>query len=115
MTAKVGRRAVAIAVLHMGLSAAMILYASAAGLTRFDNPDLDKSLSEAVATRAASVLLLPARIIWTDRASANLPNAVEWLLFAANSSLWGIGLAAGAERLSSRRSRSTRETSRHTV
>ena len=43
---------------------------------------------------AADVLALPGYVLWTTGASKNLPNALEWLLFLANSALWGLVLSA---------------------
>lgn len=55
-----------------------------------------------LAFTAAGALMLPGRLLWTNWASKNLPNALEWILFVANSGLWGFLIAAVVERTSNR-------------
>ena len=78
--------------LHALLTLVLTLYAFSAGMAAFDCPELPPSRSAALAGRAANVLGLPLRLLWTPWASMHLPNTVEWLAFLANSALWGLGL-----------------------
>ena len=72
---------VAHAVLTMGL----LLYAFAG--TPLDG---DRWPGSKLAGTAIQILMFPGVLLWTRWASENLPNAVELLLFAANSALWGL-------------------------
>jgi outer membrane protein assembly factor BamB len=78
-----------LALLHAVVTIACLLYAMSDGMARFDNPDLPHTVTSRVIDGSASVLMLPARMIWTSWANQNLPDAAEFLLFAANSVLWG--------------------------
>ena len=55
--------------------------------------ELEGSLPANLLAGACKLLGLPAVALWTPWMSRNAPDAVEWLLFGANSLLWG---AAGA-------------------
>jgi hypothetical protein len=56
---------------------------------RFDNPDLREWFGASTALKAADVLMLPLALDWGPWASSHLRNALQWLLFVANSALWG--------------------------
>ena len=90
---------------HFVLTLACAVYAMAIGSARFDNPLLPRTFAESAAEGTANVLSLPARLLWTSGASRNLPNSLEWLLFAANSALWGGSTVAVINRLSVSRNR----------
>jgi hypothetical protein len=92
---------------HVVVTLACVVYFMAAGSARFDNPELPQTLVERAAEGAANVLTLPARFLWTSWASRNLPNFLEWLLFAANSALWGGSAVAVMNGLFASRDRRT--------
>ena len=73
---------------HVVLTLGASLYAMT-DLARFDNPELPRTLGMTTAGIAANVLMSPGLLVWTSWASKNLPNAVEWIVFIANSALWG--------------------------
>jgi hypothetical protein len=75
----------------------------AAGSAQFDNPDLPRMLGASVAQAMANTLTLPGRLLWTSWASRNLPNAIEWTLFIANSVLWSAVALAVTNALVKRR------------
>jgi hypothetical protein len=52
---------------------------------------------------AADILMFPGYLLWTPWASKNLPNVLEWLLFIANSALWGLVISAVVKEVSARR------------
>jgi hypothetical protein len=84
------RRVVLFTFLHAVLTLALSVYAmTAGGIDHLEAPQRAAS-----AEVAADVLMLPGQLLWTTWASKNLPNAVEWLLFLANSALWGLVLSA---------------------
>lgn len=80
--------------MHAVVTLGLLLYAMQ-GLSRLDG--FEATQGAATAAMAADVLMLPGRLSWTPWVSKNLPNAFEWLLFVANSALWGfaISLMAG--------------------
>lgn len=43
---------------------------------------------------AVDILRFPGYPLWTPWASKNLPNVMEWLLFLANSVVWGLVISA---------------------
>src|SRR5687767_6979620 len=83
------KRFVAFTSLHAILALGAVLYAMAAGSAQFDNPDLPRMVGADIVEATANTLTLPGRLLWTSWASQNLPNVVEWVLFIANSVLWG--------------------------
>jgi hypothetical protein len=74
---------------HAAVTLACVLHAFAGTSARFDDPAAPVGFGAAASGRAAHVLVLPLGLMWTRRASSSLPNSVEWLLFAANSVVWG--------------------------
>ena len=78
---------------HLLLAGTSLVYSYGATMARFDEPGISPPLLENVAAVAATVLLLPVRLLWTSWASTNLPNIVEWLAFVANSVVWGLAVA----------------------
>jgi len=62
-------------------------------MERFDKVDENESAVEFVAVSLTNILMTPGRYIWTPWASKNLHNSFEWMLFIANSALWGVILA----------------------
>jgi hypothetical protein len=83
---------------HAVVTLCLMLYAFSAGMAEFDNPDLPHSATASTTGTLASVLMVPGRFAWTAWASKNLPNALEWILFLANSAVWGV-LLVGATAL----------------
>jgi hypothetical protein len=79
---------------HAVVTLGLTVYAFAAGMAEFDDPDLPHSVPVALAGNAADVLMLPGRLVWTASASKNLPNAIESVVFLANSVVWGLVLGA---------------------
>jgi hypothetical protein len=79
--------------IHGLLAMALLLLSFGASSRRFDTGAAETGGERAI-SRAADVLFLPGTLAWTKWASENLPNAIEGLVFAANSVLWGsvIGL-----------------------
>jgi hypothetical protein len=88
---------------HGVFTLACAMHAMAESSARFDNPERPHTFGATVAGAAASGLMLPGRLAWTDWASRNLPNSIEWLLFLANSAVWGVGGGALTTWLSGRR------------
>lgn len=86
------RRVVLYACIHAVLTLGLGTYAMAGMLDRFDG--FEMSQGAATAEVAASVLMMPGYLLWTSWASKNLPNSLEWMLFAANSALWGTVISA---------------------
>lgn len=74
---------------HLVVTLGCMMYAMGMISVRFDNPDLPRTLGETIAATGAAILMLPGSLIWNTWASTTLPNTVEWLLFVANSALWG--------------------------
>jgi hypothetical protein len=81
----------------------MMFYAFSATSAEFDNPDSPRSPIARAAGTLAEILTLPGRLVWTAWASKNLPNAVEWVVFLANSAFWGLLIAGATGRLFGRR------------
>lgn len=96
---------VAFTCVHAAVALGATVYSLAAGSAEFDNPDLPRMAGAWIADDMASLLTFPGRLLWTSRASRNLPNAVEWALFVANSAMWGAGAMALMNRLFERRQR----------
>jgi hypothetical protein len=97
------RRALVFACAHALVTLCMMLYAFSATSAEFDNPDSPRSPIARAAGTLAEILILPGRLVWTAWASKNLPNAVEWVVFLANSSFWGLLIVGATARLSGRR------------
>jgi hypothetical protein len=55
-------------------------------------PEISNRASDA--GLAADILMFPGYLLWTPWASKNLPNFMEWLLFLANSVVWGLVISA---------------------
>jgi hypothetical protein len=64
---------------------------------------VEPSRAKQFAFTAAGVLMLPGRLIWTEWASKNLPNVLEWFLLIANSILWGAVIATVVQKEWSRK------------
>jgi hypothetical protein len=96
-------RVVLFTCLHGAVTLGFLLYAMQ-GLARLDG--FEAPHGAATAAIAADVLILPGYLLWTPWASKNLPNVVEWLLFVANSALWGFVISLIAGVMSPRRDRS---------
>ena len=97
------RRVLVFACAHALVTVGLALYAASASSAEFDNPDLPRSPTANAAGIISDVLILPGRLVWTTWASKNLPNAVEWVVFLANSALWGLLIVGAMGRLSGRR------------
>jgi hypothetical protein len=82
------RRLVLYACIHAIVTLGLAIYAMSGMSERFDG--FEMSQGAATAEIAADILMLPGYLLWTSWASKNLPDALEWLLFAANSALWGM-------------------------
>jgi hypothetical protein len=85
--------------MHGAVTLGLLFYAMQ-GLSEIDG--FEASQSVANAATAADVLMLPGYLLWTPWASKNLPNVVEWLLFVANSALWGFTISFIAGMMSRR-------------
>jgi hypothetical protein len=77
------------AALHAVVTMACITYAFGASMQRFDNPELSIGPSERIVSLAASALTLPGRLLWGPWTVSVMPDAFEWIVFLANSALWG--------------------------
>ena len=86
------RRFLLVTCAHAVVTLCLIVYAASATSARFDHPDVPVSRISEAAGGAADVLSLPGRLLWTSWASQNLPNAIEWAVFLANSALWSFGI-----------------------
>ncbi len=85
------------AALHMVVVLTALLFALAA-LPGMDDPDGSTSMLAEICGVAFVVLAQPGIILWTTLGhfagtTGNISDAYEWLLFAANSLVWGVGLA----------------------
>jgi hypothetical protein len=96
------KRLVVFTCAHAGVTLAAIVYGFAAGMTRFDHPDLSPMFGASIAQAAADILIMPGALLWTSWASKTLPNALEWTIFIANSLLWGAMIVAVTNTVSSR-------------
>ena len=70
-----------------------------------DNPDYQPTVIERLADWTAGVLIHPGASIWTPWMSKNMPNIVEWMVWAGNILLWGfvIALLINARALTAKR------------
>ena len=87
----------AFAVLHMVATMAALLFALAT-FAGMDDPDGSTSMLAEICGVAFVVLAQPGMILWTTLGhfagtTGNISDAYEWLLFAGNSLVWGVGLA----------------------
>ena len=96
------RQALVFASAHAVVTLCTTLYAFSAISAEFDHPEQPRSMTAKVAGRLADVLTVPGRFLWTTWASKNLPNAVEWLVFLANSVAWGLLIVVATAMLSGR-------------
>jgi hypothetical protein len=89
------KRVVLFACAHALVTLALSFYYTSA-ITEPVRPGSIPEISDraAVAGLAADILMLPGYLLWTPWASKNLPNFVEWLLFLANSAVWGLLISA---------------------
>jgi len=94
---------VAFTCLHAVLALGAVVYSMAASSAQFDNPGLPRMSGAGIAQAMANMLTLPGRLLWTSWASQNLPNAIEWALFIANSVLWGAVVVALTNGVAGRR------------
>jgi hypothetical protein len=98
------KRVVLFAVAHALLTLALSFYYTSA-MTEPVLPGNMREISDraSYAGLAADILMFPGYLLWTPWASKNLPNVVEWLVFIANSALWGLVISAVVGGLSARR------------
>jgi hypothetical protein len=88
------RRVAIIACIHAIVTLGLLAYCmDMSAVDGFKPPQ-----STRVAATAAHGLMLPGYLLWTSWASKNLPNSLEWLLFIANSGLWGFVISAAVRR-----------------
>jgi hypothetical protein len=66
----------------------LLLFSFCASSRHFDTGAAETPVERLIG-RTTDILFLPGSLVWTRWASQHLPNAVEWLVFAANSLLWG--------------------------
>jgi hypothetical protein len=92
---------------HGVITLVCFISSATVGFAEFDHLELERSVSAAAAGAIASVLLLPGRLVWTSWASKNLPNSLEWVLFIANSTLWGALGTAVTARIAGRKAGSS--------
>jgi hypothetical protein len=90
---------------HGVITLGCAVYNMAVSSAQFDNPELPRTFLASAVEGTANALMLPARLAWTSWASKHLPNFLEWLLFVANSALWGLVGVAVTNAISSRRHR----------
>src|SRR5438093_685671 len=98
MTRRTTKLIALFACIHGFLSMTLLLLAFTASSHHFDI-GTPQTTSDRVIAEAVDVLFLPATLVWTKCASENLPNAALWLVFAANSILWGSVFVLGVLRL----------------
>lgn len=79
--------------LHFVLSIGSLLIAFSGGLKRFDHPKIRPGWLEQTTDRIAGVLVQPGASTWRSVRGGLLPNTVEWIIFLANSLLWGCATA----------------------
>ena len=77
---------VVLAFVHAAITLGMVIYHGSLAMASFDSGVSDWKAD--AASLAATILLSPGYFVWIPWASSNLPNSVEWLVFAANSALW---------------------------
>lgn len=82
-----------VTVIHLVLALGSVFVATSAGMERFDNPDYQFTVTERLADRVAGVLIQPGMSLWNPWMSKNMPNIVEWMLYIANSLLWGFAIS----------------------
>jgi hypothetical protein len=89
------KRVVLFACAHALVTLALSFYYTSA-ITEPVRPGSIPEISDraAAAGLAADILMLPGYLLWTPWASKHLPNLVEWLLFLANSVVWGLLISA---------------------
>jgi hypothetical protein len=92
--------------LHAIVTLALGLYAGAGSSLRFDG--LPAPRGSAAAGMAAEILMSPGYLLWTTWIRANVPNAVEWLVYVANSALWGFLFSIAIAMISAQRLRANR-------
>jgi hypothetical protein len=93
------RRVVIFACIHAAVTVGLAIYSL--DFSAIDG--FEPRQGPRLAGMAAGVLASPGYLLWTSSASRNLPNALEWLLFIANSALWGLLISAVVRRVSARR------------
>ena len=84
------KRAVGFGIAYFILVVVCYMAAFTLAMERFDEGDTNAGAMEYMATMLADVLMSPGKYIWTTWASKNLHDAFEWILFVANSALWGL-------------------------
>ena len=92
--------------LHAIVTLVLVLYAGAGSSLRFDGFAAPRG--SAAAGTVAEVLMSPGYLIWTTWASKDLPNAVQWLVYLANSALWGVLSSIAIAKVSAQRLRANR-------
>ena len=78
--------------MHVIVTLCLVGYANYGSSLRFDG--FQPPRGWAAAGTASQILMMPGYLLWTTSASKNLPGALEWLLFLANSALWGLAASA---------------------
>ncbi|MFG0320227.1 MAG: hypothetical protein ACF8XB_23340 [Planctomycetota bacterium JB042] len=86
---------------HLLATLGLLVVSIGLTLREFDAEAPSRLLSAASTTcgAVAGALLLPGRWIWETCGSPNAPDVLEWLLFVANSLIWGVAGAVALRRL----------------
>lgn len=85
--------ALLLAGLHLVLTMGCFILAYGSAMDAFDNPDHQSTDIERIAESLAPFLSQPAALLWTSSMSKNMPDIVEWVVYALNSLIWGIILS----------------------
>src|SRR5262245_5370089 len=85
--------AAGVAFLHFIATFSCMIYVLGDRMERFDNPQLPENRSVHIVDQMTEVLMLPAVLLWTSRASKHVPNLFENLFFLLNSGVWGLAVA----------------------
>jgi len=84
---------VILTVIHIIMTIGSVMLSFGSGMEAFDNQDYQPSMIGRIADHLAGILTQPALSLWTPWMSKNMPNMLEWVLFIANSMLWGAVVA----------------------
>jgi hypothetical protein len=96
------KRAAALSLLHFFVLAMSFVVSFSFVMERFDDGG-PITIREQIASTLTNVLSFPARLLWQQWASPDIPNIVEWLVVGANSVLWGLVVSYAWGRLRPRR------------
>jgi hypothetical protein len=80
---------VVLTVIHIIMTIGSVMLSFGSGMEAFDNQDYQPSMIGRIADHLAGIITQPALSLWTPWMSKNMPNMLEWVLFIANSMLWG--------------------------